>query len=166
MGDIFSIPETKNEMKIGVLLSVLLSVGLAFGALGLTTMSTGIGGIGAGFGSIGISGAIVLAPVLGLFLGVRQADVLEDQPGNIPLGNAAVTAFIGSFVFLLLSLLLGLIISGSTGSLGNVLGQMILPYLITAIGAAVVAAGSAWAVRNVRPGPSRAQAPQQQGQPR
>lgn len=157
IGDIFSIPETKTELKIGVLLNVLIAVGFGFAALGMSTLSTGFGGFGSvGAFSIGVTGPMLVAPLVGMYLGVRQTDVLDDQPDNVVLGNAAVTAFVGVFVMLLLSLILALIIGGS-GNLGNTLGNLLLPYLITAIGAAAVAAGSGWAVENIVPGPSRAQ---------
>lgn len=157
IGDIFSIPETKTELKIGVLLNVLVALGFGFGALGMSTFSAGFGGFGSvGAVTLGLTGSISVAPIVGMYLGVRQMSVLDGQPDNVVLGNAAVTTFIGVFVMLLLSLILALIIGGSS-TLGNTLGNMLLPYLITAIGAGAVAAGSAWAVENIVPGPNRAQ---------
>jgi len=163
IGDIFSIPETKNELKIGVLLSVLVGVGLAFGTLGLSTMQTGLG---TGFGTLSpATNPVMIVPIVGLYLGVRQADVLEDQPQEVTLGNAAVTTFVGTFLLLLVAMILGVLIVG--GSAGDAIGTMFLPYLIAALGGAAVAAGSGWAVENIVPGPSRTRAPgQQQNQPR
>ena len=159
IGDIFSIPETKNELKIGVLLSVLVGVGIAFGILGLATMQTGFG---TGFGALSAAATnpVLIVPIVGLYLGVRQADVLKDQPQEVTLGNAAVTTFVGTFLLLLVAMVLGVLILG--GSVGNALGSVILPYLIAALGGAAVAAGSGWAVENIVPGPSRTRAHGQQ----
>lgn len=162
IGDIFSIPETKNEMKIGLALNVLLSVGLAFVALGLSTMQTGFGG---GFGGVvggglAFTGPLLLAPLIGVVIGLRQADVLEDQPGNILYANALVTTVVGTFLLMLISMILGSIIAGGAGNIGQAIGQMLLPFLISAIGAGLVAAGAVWVDTNVVPGPARPAQPQ------
>lgn len=164
VGDIFSIPETVNEMKIGVALNVLLAVGLAIAGLGLSMQQTS--GFGAATGLAMLStGAVVLAPLVGVVLGLRQAEILDDQPGNVLYANALVTSVVGTFLLMLVSLVLISIIVGS-GNLGNAIGQMLVPYVVTAIGAGVVAAGSVWVEQNVLPGPSQPAPQQGQGQPR
>jgi hypothetical protein len=165
VGDILNIPETKTEMKVGILLNVLLSVGFAFAALGVSTISTGFG---TGLGSLGgvTGGAMAITPLVGVLLGLRQSDVLDDQPLSLVYANAGVTTAVGTFVLLLLTMILGLIIAGASGQLGNVLGQMLLPYIITVVGAGLVAAGAVWTDRNVLPGPSRVAAQSQQSQAR
>lgn len=168
VGDIFSIPETVNEMKVGLALNVLIGVGLAFVALGLSTLQTGFGsGVGGLVGGgLAMSGPLLLAPLIGVVLGLRQAEVLDDQPGNVLYANALVTTVVGTFLLMLISLVLGSIIAGG-GNLGDAIGQMLVPFLISAIGAGVVAAGSVWVDTNVLPGPSRPADPQAgQGQPR
>lgn len=168
VGDIFSIPETVNEMKIGIALNVLLAVGLAFAALGMSTLQTG--GFGGGFGGFfggatAITGPLILAPLVGVVLGLRQAEILDDQPGNILYANALATTLVGTFVLMLLAMILGTLIAGG-GNLGNAIGQMLVPYLISAVGAGVVAAGAVWVDQNVLPGPSQPAPQQGQGQPR
>lgn len=168
VGDIFSIPETVNEMKVGLALNVLIGVGLAFVALGLSTLQTGFGsGVGGLVGGgLAMSGPLLLAPLIGVVLGLRQAEVLDDQPGNVLYANALVTTVVGTFLLMLISLVLGSIIAGG-GNLGDAIGQMLVPFLISAIGAGVVAAGSVWVDTNVLPGPSRPADPQAgQSQPR
>lgn len=169
IGDIFSIPETKNEMKIGIVLSVLLSIGFTLVSFGLSTATSGFGG---GIGgtsafALGMLGGLIAAPILGILLGIRQADVLEDQPSNILYANAGVTTFIGSFLLVFLSFTLAYFLAGPGTGYGQVVGRMILPFIITGIAAAIVASGSVWTVENIVPGPTRTKAPQQQqGQPR
>lgn len=169
VGDIFSIPETVTEMKVGLALNVLISVGLAFVALGVSTLQTGFGsGVGGavGGGLAVFSGPLVLAPLIAVVIGLRQAEVLENQPGNILYANALVTTVVGTFLMMLLTLILGSIIAGS-GNLGDAIGQMLLPFVISAIGAGLVAAGAVWVDTNVLPGPSAPADPQAgQGQPR
>lgn len=162
-GDILNIPETKNELKVGIVLNLLLSVGLAVAGLGVSTISgfaPGFGGLGTAM-SVPTSGALLLSPLVGVLLGLRQADVLEDQPDTLVYTNAGATAGIGAFALLVVSLFLAVVIAGASAGLGNALGQLMLPYVITAVGAGLVAAGAAWTERNLLPGPARANAPRQ-----
>lgn len=161
VGDILNIPETKNELKIGVVLNALLSIGFAIGALGASTLPFG-GQFGAT--TIALTGPVAIAPLVGVLLGIRQADVLEDQPGNILMGNAGVTTFVGTFVMMLIAFILGWFIAGGSG-IGQVIVDYIIVFLITAIGAAIVAVGTVWTVQNIVPGPARARSGSQ-GQPR
>lgn len=166
VGDIFSIPETVNEMKIGILLNVLIAIGIGFVALGLSTQSGG--GVGGFFGAggIGTMSGLILTPLVGAVIGLRQAATIDDQPGNVLYANAVVTTLVGTFLLMLIAMVLSLLIAGSS-NLGQALGNAILPFLIGAIGAALVAAGAVWADVNVVPGPSQPASPQQgQGQPR
>lgn len=154
LGEIFNRPETKNELKIGIALNGLMAVGIAFVALGLS-MQSGGGNIGGFFGgSLALIGPLVLAPLVGVVIGLRQADVLDDQPDNLLYANAGATTIAGTFVFMLVSMILGLIIVGS-GNLGQAMGQAVLPFIVAAIGAGLVAAGTCWVDRNIVPGPSR-----------
>ncbi len=154
LGEIFNRPETTTELKIGVALNVLMGVGIAFVALGLS-MQSGGGSIGGFFGgSLALIGPLVLAPLVGVVIGLRQADVLDDQPDNLLYANAAATTIAGTFLFMLVSMILGLIVVGS-GNLGQVVGQAILPFFVAAIGAGVVAGGTCWVDRNMLPSPSR-----------
>lgn len=154
LGEIFNRPEMINELQIGVALNGLMGVGIAFVALGLS-MQSGGGSIGGFFGgSLALIGPLVLAPLVGVVIGLRQADVLDDQPDNLLYANAAATAIAGTFLFMLVSTILGLIVVGS-GNLGQAIGQAVLPFIVAAIGAGVVAGGTCWVDRNIQPGSSR-----------
>lgn len=164
IGDILSIPETKNELKIGLVLNVLLSIGFALAAIGTSTLPFG-GGFGVGTTAVGMTGAMAIAPLVGAILAVRQVEELEDQPDNILMGNAAVTGFAGGFVLMFLSFILSYLIAGG-GGLGQVLVDVLIMQIIAAIGVAIVAVGTVWTLQNFVPGPDRTQPPQQQGPPR
>lgn len=162
IGDIFSIPETVNEMKVGLALNVLVAIGIAFVSLGVSTASMGaLGGFGGSGGASALATMIplVLAPLVGAVLGLRQADVLDDQPGNVLYANAIVTTVVGTFLLMLIAMILGLVIAGA-GNLGQAISNAILPFVIAAIGAGIVAAGAVWVENNVLPGASRQPAPQ------
>ena len=152
MGDIFSIPETKNEIKIGVVLNVLLSAGFAFAALGASTLPFG-GAAGVGATGVGISGAMAIAPVVAVLLAIRHVDQLDDQPDNILMGTTGVTGFAGGLLLMFLSFIFSFLIAGG-GGLGQVLVDFLIMQIIAAIGVAIVAVGTVWIVQNFVPGPS------------
>lgn len=162
VGDILSIPETKNELKVGLALNVLLSIGFALAAVGASTLPFG-GGFGVGSTAVGMTGAMAIAPLVGVILGMRQVDELADQPDNILMGTAAATGFAGGLVLMFLSFVFSYLIAG--GPLGSVLLDVLIMQIFAAIGVAIVAAGTVWIVQNFVPGPARAQMPQQ-GPPR
>ncbi|MEF8775117.1 MAG: hypothetical protein V5A43_01275 [Haloarculaceae archaeon] len=164
MGDILSIPETKTEIKIGLVLNGLLSIGFALAALGATTLPFG-GGFGVGSTAVGMTGAMAIAPLAGAILAVRQVEELEGQPDNILMGTAAVTGFAGGLVLMFLSFIFSYLIAGG-GGLGQVLVDILIMEIIAAIGVALVAVGTVWTLQNFVPGPTRTQPPQQQGPPR
>lgn len=165
MGDIFSIPETKNEIKVGVVLNVLLSIGFALAALGASTLPFGGGGVGIGATAVGVTGAMAVAPVVGVVLAIRHVEELSDQPDNLLMGTAGVNGFAGGLLLMFLSFIFSFLIAGG-GGLGQVLVDILIMQFIAAIGVAVVAVGTVWIVQNFVPGPSQAQAPPQQGQAR
>ncbi len=172
VGDIFSIPETQTEIKVGLVLNLLLSIGFGIAAFGLSTApAETFGGFIAVATNLGVSTGILAllvigAPIIGLGVGLRQSGTLEEQTGSILYANAAVTALIGVLILLILSTVFGLLATGESGAIGDSLSNMILPFIIGSIGAGLLAAGAAWTDRNVLPGPSRARTPPQQGQSR
>lgn len=167
VGDIFNRPETKAELKIGSVFYAMVAIGLGIAALGSSLISGGTGGVGglalSGAAAIGI--ALLLGPIIALVVGVRQADALSDQPGNLLYANAAVTAFVGTIVVYVIGLIIMLVTATgpATPNLGQVISNTIGPIIVAGIGSGVTAAGAAWAVTSIVPGPSQPQ-PQTGGQ--
>lgn len=161
IGDIFNRVETKNEMKIGTVLYAMVAIGLGVTALGSSIISGGTGGVGglavSGVAAIGL--ALLLGPIIALVVGIRQADQLEDQPDNLLYANAALTAFVGTIVVYVIGLIIMLVTATSPTSpnLGQVISNTIGPIIVAGIGSGVTAAGAAWAVTSIEPGPSRPQ---------
>lgn len=148
VGDIFSLPETMAEIKFGLVAFGLVGLGSGLGLLGI---SAGMGGsgFGAAMAAIGAISSLMAVPiaicsVLAYVIGVRQSDKLESQPGNIAYATAAVTSGLGSIVAFLLAALLTMAGAGAFG-----FGGVLLPLIMTAVGAAVISAGVVWANRSL-----------------
>jgi hypothetical protein len=141
--------------------------------MGLAVMLTLVlGGVGAFVGGIVALGSLALGPAVAVVVTLRQVRELEDLPDNLLYANTAVTAAAGTVVKILLIglfLTIGGNSSGGGGSVGGGpigggtpgLGQLLVPLILIAIGAAVAAAVTAWAARNITPGPAPMRQPAQ-----
>lgn len=152
VGDIFSRPDTMSQIKLGVVLFALVGVGAGLALFGVGNSFAPSGGGGGGFAGA-LAGAVLgpamlvvpiaFSVVVAVFLGFRQEEALEDTPDNLVYATAAVTSAIGALVAFLISWILGGL------GVGNVsFNGVFVPMLMTAIGAAVVAAGIIWTVRS------------------
>jgi len=160
VGDIFSMPDTMDEMKLGVGIFTAIGVGVAIAAI-LMSLFQGAGG--AVIGGILLIGSMALGPGIGALLGLRQDDELEDQPDTIVSANAGVTTAIGTIVLGLVGAI-GVTVGGQLamggaggggfgGGMSGVgtggLGNLILPLLLIGISAGVTAALTVWIVRSL-----------------
>lgn len=154
MGEIFNRPETKSEMKIGIIIYAAISVGLGITGFGLSL--AGGGGAAGTFGGAGLVillGALLLSPLIAAVLGLRVADGLDEQPDNFIYGTVAVIGFVGTIVSFVIGIVFFVISSsGPGGASTNVIGNLILPLLLAAIGVAIAGVITAWAELNVVPG--------------
>ena len=137
MGDIFNRDDTKDEVKIGVVLFALVGVGLGVGVLLADVFEDFMF-----FESL--FHAIILAPLIAVLVGQRTSERLEDVPDNLAFGTAGITALAGTVVFGLLVWLFAEIIED-----GGDLGDMLLPVIGVGIGAAIAAVGMVWVSRNL-----------------
>lgn len=163
--DIFNRPTTMGEMKTGVAIFAIIGFGLGLGVMLTGSLST----TGQVFAALALLGSFSLAaPIAGL-LALRQADALEDQPDNFKYATAAVTGFAGSLVMYIIVFVFALIgLPSSNGSTisgaAPELGDVFVPIIVIALGAAVTAAGVLWALDNLRVGnasPAHGGAPNQ-----
>jgi len=137
MADIFNRDDTKDELKIGVVLFSLVGLGLGLGMLLADIFEEGV--------LTNQTAGIYLAPLLAIIVAQRISDVLTDLPDNLALGTAAVTALAGTVVLGLIAWIFNEITFDATFDLGDFL----LPLIGMAIGAAVVGAGMVWVNRNL-----------------
>jgi len=169
IGDIFSRPETVKELKVGLLIYAVISIGLGIGAFGLTTAGGGASMMAAGFVVLlTMLSPFILSAVIAGFLGLRQARELDEEPENLILGTAAVTGFAGTIVMFVVGFVFSMLAAGGSGGGGGgsgAIGQLIVPLLMVCLGAAIAGAGCAWIARNVlakQPRPRSAPASHQQ----
>lgn len=164
LGDIFSMPDTKAEMKLGVVLYAAVGVGVAVAGILAPLVQ---GAAGSFVGGIVLLGSLALGPGIGGLLAIRQEEDLDDVANKLVSANAAVTAAIGTLVLGIIgglgvtigSNLAGPSLGGGTGggmSVGG-LAQVFIPLIVVAIGAAVTGALMVWAIRGpLSPSPAPA----------
>ena len=173
VGDIFSMPETMDEIKLGVGLYTAIGLGVAVAAI-LMSLLQGVGG--AVIGGILLIGSMALGPGIGAILALRQDEELEDQPDNIVYANAGATTAIGTIVLGIIGGI-GVTVGGQLASPGmggggmgggmsvgtSGIGNLILPLILIGISAAVTAVFTIWLVRSLlapNPVPAGQGAPQ------
>jgi hypothetical protein len=160
VGDIFSRNDTLDQIKLGVVMYAIVGFGLGLGLFGIGNAFSGGSGTAAAFASgLAIFGSIgaplAIGPLLAYFIGGEIGNELADVEDNLVFATAGVTALGGSIVAFFLSwIMLGL----GAGSVS--FNNIILPIILSGIGAAIVAVGRIWAEENLL-GPSGA--PPQQG---
>lgn len=137
IGDIFNREDTKDELKIGVTLFALVGLGIGLGVLLADIFEEGV----LASQTIGI----YMAPLLAVIVSQRISEMLVDLPDNLALGTAAVTSLAGTIVLGLIVWLFNEITFDVTADLGDLL----LPLIGMAIGAAVVGAAMVWVDRNL-----------------
>jgi hypothetical protein len=154
VGDIFSRPDTKEALKLGVVLYAAVGVGVAVAGI----LAPLVGGAGGSFvGGIVLLGSLALGPGIGGLLAIRQDENLDDIATTLVYANAATTAAIGTFVLGVIgglgvtigSNLAGPSLGGGTGggmSVGG-LAQVFVHLIVVAIGAAVTGALLVWVLR-------------------
>lgn len=137
VGDIFSRPDTKDEIISGVVVYAMVGLGLLLAAF-LVPLGTGVFYMAAM-----LAGALALGPTLAVILANRQDDELSDVPNALVYASTAVTALGGTLAFGILA--------GIGGALGDSLGSSgfgaasfsagdyILATILVAIAAAIVA---------------------------
>lgn len=156
MGEIFNRPETKSEMKIGIIIYAAISVGLGITGFGLSLAGGSGPGAGLGFGGAGVLiliGALLLSPLIAAVLGLRVADGLDEQPEKFIYGTVAVIGFVGTLVSFVIGIVFFVISSsGPGGASTNIIGNLILPLIFAAIGVAIAGVIAAWTELNVVPG--------------
>jgi hypothetical protein len=163
IGDIFSRNDTLDEIKFGVALYALVGfgIGLPMFALGSAAGgSQGLQGLGAAIAAAGSVGApIAVSAVLGLLLGDRIGEELSEIPDNLVLATAGVVGVAGGIITFLISWVMLGIGAGSVS-----FNNFILPLVLTAIGAAIIAVGRIWIEENLIGQSVPAQQPPQQQQ--
>jgi hypothetical protein len=139
VGDIFSRPDTKEEMISGVVLYAMLGVGL-FVAAFLIPLATSVFTM-----SLMLFGALALGPLLAVVLADRQDEALDSVPDALVYATAAVTAIGGTIAYGIIAAVGGAI-GDSVGSGGGGVitagfspGDYILGALLVAIAGAVAA---------------------------
>lgn len=185
VGDIFSMPETMDEIKTGVVIFGAIGVGILFAAA-LAPLLGAEGAVGA---SSMVAASLVLGPAIGAGLALRQADELDDLASNLVYATAASTAAIGTLVLGVLAGLggtlgdalysppaTGISFDGGSASVSGggsaIMGLdiLLLPLIFVVIGAAITGAVTVWAKdRLLEPSPPaqpRQQPAHQQNQPR
>lgn len=147
VGDIFSRQDTMAEIKQGVVWFALVGagVGVAVFLNGILADTTDPGYFVA---LMVYLGSFAFPPLIGLLVASRQSDTLTAPPENLRYATAGATGAAGGIVFILITTILAVIglDSGSGGGSGNFFsapgfGDIILPMILIAIGAAVTAAG-------------------------
>ena len=138
IAEIFNRDDTKDEMKVGVVLFSLVGVGLGLGVLladifedGAFTLTLGLG--------------IMLAPLIGVLIGQRVSAELSDLDDTMTFGTAGTAAFGGTLVFGLVLWLFNEIVTDTAADLGDIL----LPIIGIAIGTAIAAVATVWVSRNL-----------------
>jgi hypothetical protein len=182
VGDIFSRPDTKDEIVSGVALYGMVGVGLFLAAflVPLVGSITNMSGM--------LNGGLALGPALAVVLAYQHHDELADVADNLVYATTAVTAFGGTFALGLLGGIGGAIgdsigspsvssLSGASSPQGQMQmlqsvlagfspGDYIIAAVLVGIGAAVAAAAAVAVQRTVlADGPSPRQAPQGQQPP-
>ena len=161
VGDIFSRPDTKEEIVSGVVLYAMLGVGL-FVAAFLIPLAANVFTM-----SFMLFGALALGPLLAVILADRQDEALESVPDTLVYATSAVTALGGTVAYGIIAAIGGAIGDsiGSGGGAGLVSagfspGDYIIGAILVAIAGAVAAAGLVALNRTVL-----AENPAPQGQP-
>jgi hypothetical protein len=139
VGDIFSRPDTKDEIVSGVVVYAMVGLGVFLAAF-LVPLGANVF-----YMATMLAGALALGPTLAVILADRQDDELSDVPDNLVYANVAVTALAGTLVFGFLAAFGGAI-GNSVGSSGIATagsfaaGDYILAVILVSIAAAVAAA--------------------------
>jgi hypothetical protein len=138
VGDIFSRPDTKDEIISGVVIYAMVGLGIFLAAF-LVPLGANVF-----YMATMLAGALALGPTLAVILADRQDEELADVPDNLVYANVAVTALAGTLVFGFLGAFGGAIgnsvgTSGiaAAGSFGA--GDYILAAILVSIAAAVAA---------------------------
>jgi hypothetical protein len=160
VGDIFSRTDTLDQIKLGVVMYAIVGFGVGLALFGIGNAFSGGSGLAGAFTSgIAIFGSIgaplAINPLLAYFIGGEIGDELTDVEDTLVFATAGVTALAGSIVAFFLSwVMLGL------GAGAVSFNNLILPIILSGIGAAIIAVGRIWAEENLL-GPSGV--PPQQG---
>ncbi|MEF8908495.1 MAG: hypothetical protein V5A13_11580, partial [Haloarculaceae archaeon] len=109
VGDIFSRPDTKDEIVSGVVVYAMVGLGIFLAAF-LVPLGANVF-----YMATMLAGALALGPTLAVILADRQDGELSDVPDNLVYANVAVTALAGTLVFGFLA--------GFGGAIGNSVGS-------------------------------------------
>ena len=139
VGDIFSRPDTKDEIVSGVVVYAMVGLGIFLAAF-LVPLGANVF-----YMATMLAGALALGPTLAVILAGRQDEELSDVPDTLVYANVAVTALAGTLAFGFLAAIGGAI-GDSVGSSavatggGFAPGDYILAAILVSIAAAVAAA--------------------------
>lgn len=145
--DIFSKPNTKNQLKAVVVLYAAVGVGIGISVFMLmqSVQSGGFGGSIIGFA--GVVSAAVVGPALGGPIGLHVTSTLRgEEKTDMIFATAGVGAFGGHVLMLIIA---SIIIFTAASSTSGSLGEVFVPIIIGGLGAAVAAVGSAYAGHSI-----------------
>ncbi|MFB6086968.1 MAG: hypothetical protein ABEJ85_00480 [Haloarculaceae archaeon] len=140
IGDIFSKPNTVDEMKTLLLLYAAMGVGVGIAvAIYINQASQAVGG-----GSLVVP--LIAGPLIAAGFGLHSAESLADESDELVYATVSVGCYAGNLVMGILGTLLAIIAIGQGA--GDVFSTALVISLIGGIGAAIAAVGGVYAANN------------------
>jgi len=135
LGDIFSMPETMDQLKVGVATYLAIGVGLFLAAVLAALVNAGV------TGSV-VSGSLGLAPVVAALLALRQREHITEATAEQRHATGGVTAAVGTLAMGILAGLGGTIANSLASPFSAValgLGDLVVPLFVVTVAAAATA---------------------------